>query len=87
MCVQISEEQRRLEEQHAGGPDRGAAAETRQQHLGEHGLYEEEQLEATKVVPANSQADGAERVGGRLTDSARAGVGRSDWREICNLAE
>ena len=39
-------------------------------------------MEATKVVPANSHADGAERVGGRLTGSARAGVERSDCREI-----
>ena len=43
VCVEISEEQRGLKEQHARVPDGGGSAETRQQHLGEHGLHEKEE--------------------------------------------
>jgi len=49
------------------------------------GCTRKRSVEATNVVPPNSHADGAERVGGRVTDSVLAGVGRSNWREICTV--
>ena len=41
--VEISEQQHGLEEDQAGAPDRGAAAEDRQQNLPDQGLHHEEQ--------------------------------------------
>ena len=43
VCVEIAEQQRDLEEDQAGEPDRGGAAEDGKELLGGHRLHQEEQ--------------------------------------------
>ena len=44
--VGVAEEEQHLEEEHAGGPNRGRPAEPRQDHLGDHRLHQEEESRA-----------------------------------------
>jgi hypothetical protein len=43
MCVEISGQQHRLEEDHAGVPHGGRPAEKGKHHLGDHRLHDEQE--------------------------------------------
>ena len=69
--VGIAQQQHRLEKEQAGGPNRGAAAKPRQNHLGDEGLNLEEQ----ERTQEDSQSVKEHR---RTPDSTESGPPKSD---------
>lgn len=74
VCPGVSGEECGLEEEHRSGPDRGAAAEAREEFLGGHGLDEEEEK------GAEEDGDGEEGEHGKR-EYRRCGERAAGWEE------